>query len=146
MESKNIESNPIQGGRNHAAEQMYARGLGLEQAGKTDEAIGCFLKVITMAPQFAGAHFKLGHCLLRKGEYRAGWMEFEWRLRMKDPVFQLPKFRAPPWSGMRRKQGSIMLIGDQGYGDTLQFTRYIPMVAERCGSVSLGCSEPLLPL
>ena len=51
------------------------------------------------------------------------------------------------WNGMRLPTGRhILLIGDQGFGDTLQFARYIPMVAERCAEVMVGCSAELLPL
>ena len=42
--------------------------------------------------------------------------------------------------------GKILLIGDQGYGDTIQFARYIPLVAERCQQVILGCSAEMAPL
>jgi ADP-heptose:LPS heptosyltransferase len=47
---------------------------------------------------------------------------------------------------MRIPGGKILLIGDQGYGDTIQFARYIPMVAERCEQVILGCSAEMAPL
>ena len=38
------------------------------------------------------------------------------------------------------------MVGDQGYGDTIQFARYIPMIAERCGELVLGCSAEMGPL
>lgn len=47
---------------------------------------------------------------------------------------------------MRISGGKILLIGDQGYGDTIQFARYIPLVAERCQQVILGCSAEMAPL
>jgi hypothetical protein len=40
----------------------------------------------------------------------------------------------------------VLLVGDQGFGDSIQFARYIPMVAERCGAVVVGCSPELAPL
>ena len=42
--------------------------------------------------------------------------------------------------------GRLLLVGDQGYGDTIQFARYIPMAAERCQEVILGCSAEMGPL
>jgi hypothetical protein len=47
---------------------------------------------------------------------------------------------------MRIPTGRLLLVGDQGYGDTIQFARYIPMAAERCQEVILGCSAEMGPL
>ena len=47
---------------------------------------------------------------------------------------------------MRIPNGRLLLVGDQGYGDTIQFARYIPMAAERCQELILGCSEEMAPL
>ena len=51
-----------------------------------------------------------------------------------------------PWNGMRIPGGRLLLVGDQGYGDTIQFARYIPIAAERCREVILGCSAEMAPL
>jgi ADP-heptose:LPS heptosyltransferase len=53
---------------------------------------------------------------------------------------------SPTWNGMKIPRGRILLVGDQGYGDTIQFARYIPLVAERCQEVVLGCSAELAEL
>ena len=50
------------------------------------------------------------------------------------------------WNGMRIPQGRLLMVGDQGYGDTIQFARYIPMIAERCQELILGCSAEMGPL
>jgi hypothetical protein len=42
--------------------------------------------------------------------------------------------------------GRLLLVGDQGYGDTIQFARYIPLAAERCHELILGCSAEMGPL
>lgn len=59
---------------------------------------------------------------------------------------QLPKITSAPWNGMHIPSGRILVVGHQGYGDTIQFARYIPMVAERCQEVILGCSVEMLSL
>ena len=58
----------------------------------------------------------------------------------------MPAMTSAPWNGMRIPGGRLLLVGDQGYGDTIQFARYIPMAAERCQEVILGCSAELAPL
>jgi hypothetical protein len=42
--------------------------------------------------------------------------------------------------------GTLMLIGDQGFGDTIQFCRYIPLVAERCTNIIMACSSEMRPI
>jgi hypothetical protein len=47
---------------------------------------------------------------------------------------------------MRIPNGRLLLVGDQGYGDTIQFARYIPLIAERCRELVVGCSAEMGPL
>jgi hypothetical protein len=51
-----------------------------------------------------------------------------------------------PWNGMKIPNGRLLLVGDQGYGDTIQFARYIPMVVDRCQELIIGCSAEMGPL
>ena len=50
------------------------------------------------------------------------------------------------WNGMRIPNGRLLMVGDQGYGDTIQFARYIPLIADRCQELILGCSAEMGPL
>lgn len=101
---------------------------------------------VSLEPEHAATHLELAHALLMSGELRAGWREYEWRFRLPEAANTIPKFRIPLWNGMRMPGGRILLIGDQGYGDSIQFARYIPAVADLCGEVVLGCSRELSPL
>ncbi len=92
------------------------------------------------------AHLALAQLLLAQGQTAPGWMEYEWRNRIDVPHNALPRMTSASWNGMRIPRGRILLIGDQGYGDTIQFARYVPMVAERCHEVVLGCSAELADL
>jgi Flp pilus assembly protein TadD len=123
-----------------------ALGLVAIERGELDEAAQWFLRAITLDPDFAAAHLELGHLLLLRGEFGAGWREAEWRYRVELGRDKVPKFPAPQWNGMRLPRGRILLIGDQGYGDTIQFARFIPAVAERCREVIVGCSAELSKL
>jgi hypothetical protein len=77
--------------------------------------------------------------LLSEGEYRPGWEEYEWRFRA--PRFQtaMPRFTRPVWNGMRMPGRRILVAADQGFGDAFHFSRYLPLVAERCGGVVVLC-------
>ncbi len=58
----------------------------------------------------------------------------------------MPPTERPQWDGQPRQEGTLLLIADQGYGDVIQFARYIPWAAGRCTNVALACSGELHPL
>ena len=111
-----------------------------------DRATACLLRALGVNAEHADAHLALAQNLLALGEFEPGWLEYEWRNMTEAGRGQLPKITSAPWNGMRIPSGRILLVGDQGYGDTIQFCRYIPMVAERCHEVILGCSVEMLSL
>jgi hypothetical protein len=80
----------------------------------------------------------LGELLLALGEYAPGWMEYAWRNKLDQARGTLPKMVAAPWNGMRLPGGKLLLVADQGYGDMMQFARYIPMVKERVPQLIVG--------
>jgi hypothetical protein len=81
--------------------------------------------------------------LLATGQFEPGWMEYEWRNLTEAGKATMPEMTSAPWNGMKIPTGRLLLVGDQGYGDTIQFARYIPMAAERCQELILGCSAEL---
>lgn len=102
------------------------------------------VNVVKQNPKFAAAHMELAHSLLMHGKWPAGWQEYEWRFRLPKSMNMFPKFKMPLWDGT--KVPHIFLIADQGYGDCFQFSRYIPLVVQRCEKVTLIRSEPLARL
>jgi hypothetical protein len=117
-------------------------GSSLQELGKLDEAIACFRRAIELKPEASEAHFGLASALLLQGRFAEGWPEYEWRLKGKDQPKR--ELRSPPWDGSDLNGRSIMLLSEQGMGDTLQFIRYAKFVKERGGLVTLGCPEPLV--
>ncbi len=111
-----------------------------------NRAVACLLRALGLNPLHADARLALAQNLLARGELEPGWIEYEWRNETEAGRGQLPRITSAPWNGMRIPGGKILLIGDQGYGDTIQFARYIPIVAERCEQVILGCSAEMAPL
>jgi len=101
--------------------------------------------LVKQNPTFAAAHLELGHSLLMDGKWRAGWIEYEWRFELPKSKNQYPRFKMPYWDGSANTP-HLLLLGDQGYGDCFQFSRYIPMVRERCKRISLARSDPLARL
>ncbi len=111
-----------------------------------ERAIACLLRAIGVKHDHADAHLALAQNLLATGDFDPGWIEYEWRNLTEAGKNTMPAMTSAPWNGMRIPQGRLLLVGDQGYGDTLQFARYIPAAAERVQDVILGCSAEMEPL
>jgi Flp pilus assembly protein TadD len=106
--------------------------------GERDHAVRQFRDAIGREPENASAHMGLGELLLSLGDYLPGWMEYAWRNKLDQARGTLPKMTAAPWNGMRIPDGKILLVADQGFGDMIQFARYIPMVRERVPEIIIG--------
>jgi hypothetical protein len=105
-----------------------------------DESIACAERALLMSPDLPGAHFARAEALLIKGDWAQGWEEYEWRFRIADSAKLMPKTDKPQWDGKPFSDGTLLLVADQGFGDVIQFSRYIPWVVERCPDVAIACS------
>ena len=92
-------------------------------------------RALALAPDHANAHSGLGILLLMRGDFGEGWDEYEWRLRSSE--VKGPRFPQRPWQGESLAGRHIYVQAEQGFGDTLQFARYLPLLAARAGAVSL---------
>ncbi len=116
------------------------------ERGESAEAVICAERALAINNNLPGAHFGLAEALLLRGELARGWEEYEWRFRMPGVPGLMPKNDIPQWDGKPLKDGRLMLIADQGFGDGIQFCRYIPWAAQRCGELVVACSQELQPL
>jgi hypothetical protein len=112
----------------------------------TDEAISYFEQALALRPDLAGAHFGLSEALLSQGKFARGWQEYEWRFRIADVPRLMPPTDKPQWDGQPMGDGTLVLIADQGFGDAIQFGRYIAWAARRAPNIVLACSPELKPI
>ena len=117
----------------------------LREIGQRDRAETLLRQAISIEPENASAHFNLGMILLERGEFAAGWEEFEWRSRVASFDLRLP-MEVPIWDGTPLNGKRIFLHSEQGAGDAIQMARYVPMVSQRGGRIILGCQSELIPL
>jgi tetratricopeptide (TPR) repeat protein len=121
-------------------------GNTLRELGRHREALEAFERAIAIDPQLAQAHFSRAFVLLLLGDYAAGWREYDWRWRLSAFNAPVRRFAQPMWDGQPLPAGTVLLHAEQGLGDTLQFVRYAPLVAERCQGVILESQPELAPL
>ncbi|MCK9686976.1 tetratricopeptide repeat-containing glycosyltransferase family protein [Scleromatobacter humisilvae] len=122
-------------------EPAYNLGIALEHFGRWDGALAAFQAAIECDPQHADAHWNAALALLRAGRFEEGFREYEWRFRRGEPGPRgCPQ---PVWDGRPLAGRTILVWAEQGYGDALQFLRFVPEVARRGGRVVLEVMEGL---
>jgi len=134
----------------HAPNDPQARGnLGgvLKELGRLDEAQSHYRAALARHPQDAILHFNLAVVLLLKGDFTAGWDEYRWRFQAG--AARIPPCSLPEWHGEPLDRRRLLVRAEQGMGDTIQFCRYLPLLAAR-GTVTVevqpGLQRLLAPL
>ncbi len=118
----------------------------LQSLRRENEALQACEEVLAAAPNHAEAHWNRGLLLLLRGDLTNGWREYEWRWRKRDFTSPTRNFHQPAWRGEDINGKTILIHAEQGFGDTLQFCRYIPMVASLGARVIFECQPPLVSL
>lgn len=118
-------------------------GTVLQAQERSEEAMEVFRHLIRQDVNNAEAHWNLALALLSMGRYAEGWREYEWRFQKVNPVPRRD-YPQPLWDGSPLNGRTVLLHSEQGFGDTLQFARYAPLVAQAGGRVVLECQVPSL--
>ncbi len=114
--------------------------------GLVEESLSACNSVLAEVPEHAEAHWNKSLLLLLKGDYPQGWREYEWRWKKRNFTSPLKKFTQPSWHGDSVAGKTILIHAEQGFGDTLQFCRYLPLVANLGAGVIFECHPPLVRL
>jgi len=133
--------------RNPSSPDAYLDvGAALALLGKHREAVPHYRRALELAPEHVQAHLNLGFSLLALGEFAEGWCHHEWRHRKLESAL-------PAWPLLRRsdldrhREGAALLVHcEQGYGDTIQFIRFAPLLADLGFRVVVTCQPELAPL
>jgi tetratricopeptide (TPR) repeat protein len=121
------------------------RGAVLQKMGRTREAVESLDKVLQHQPDSPDLHWNIALALLQGGEYRRGWREYEWRWNRPEFGTKRP-FPMPEWNGEDLAGKDILVASEQGFGDAIQFSRFVPLLAERGARVVLECKPQLAPV
>ena len=126
----------------HDANVQINIGIGCTLLGDLAGAQEAFEAALLNEPDNVEAHVNYAHLLLLQGDFEAGYREHEWRLK-KTGYRDLADFKSAMWSDEDLAGKTVLLWGEQGLGDTLQFVRYAPLVAEKEARVIVECN-PIL--
>ena len=122
------------------------RGKALAQLNRYDEAIASYGEALAIKKDHADAQFNQALALLTQGDYRRGFAAYEWRWRRTGMAAQKSRSK-PLWLGeypLARK--TVLVHAEQGLGDTIQFARYVPMLAASGAKVVLEVQPELQAL
>jgi Flp pilus assembly protein TadD len=115
--------------------------------GRMDEAMAAYRDRLAVDPDYVDARWKLGVLQLLTGDFENGWQGLERRFKIPALHLAYPKLRGPMWLGEEPVAGKTILIcSDEGLGDSIQFARYLPLLADRGARVILAVEPALCPL
>ena len=131
--------------KSEAPEAHYNLGAALLEQGNFNEALDCFETTVKLDHYIPEAHMGIACVKLLHGNFKEGWEKYEWRLRRGQ---NSSNAHASPncalWNGEPiTDKTKLLLITEQGLGDTLQFMRYVLTLKQQGINISL-CAQPKL--
>ena len=131
--------------KNHKT--LHNRAVVKSLQNKYHEAINDFDEAIKVKSDYADAYFYKSIIQLQKGDYINGWRNYEWRWNIKNFSSPIRDFKKPCWDGKQSLNNrSILIHGEQGLGDQIQFIRFIALVKKLTSKVYLEVDKRLVKL
>lgn len=118
----------------------------LRECGDPEGGIPFLMRSIQLAPEHPTAQFNLAVAYLLSGDYQRGWTQYETRWNYEHLAGTLPNYPQPRWTGQDIKGKTVMIMGEQGHGDNIQFVRFASDIISRGGRPILAVSQSLKPL
>ncbi len=131
----------------HAVAAHVSRGNALVKIARMEDALANYAEALALDPKNSEANFNAAVTRLCIGDFRNGWKQYEYRWEKKQLAPHRHKFSQPMWRGEKDLHGkTVLLHAEQGLGDTLQFVRYAPLVAELGAKIVLAVPQSLKAL
>lgn len=118
----------------------------MREMGHPDRAQPFLEHALRLDPGHNVARFNLAVSLLLQGNYQQGWPAYEARWNFEHLKGQLPNLPQPRWTGQDLTGKTILIVGEQGIGDTIQFARFVLDLQNKGAYVVLVVLDQLLSL
>lgn len=125
---------------------LHNLGTVLVELGRLAEAEAAYRRALSIDPNYADAKSKLGALLLSNGCFEQGWALFEARYdpRLTDRTALPPNVSYPQWRGESLQGKAVLVWQEQGFGDMIQFGRYLALLKARGAAwITLACAPVL---
>ena len=115
----------------------------LKRLGRLDESLFSYDRCLELSPEHSGAHWNRSLALLLQGDYAEGFREYEWRFAETGNDSWWRREADQMWSGEASPGGALLVVAEQGIGDTVQLARYASVVASMGMRFCLQADESL---
>jgi len=134
----------VQEPENAAAFNNY--GNVMREIGYPERAVPFLEHAIVLEPNNVTAQFNLAVCYLLQGNYSKGWPAYETRWNYEHLAGTEPKYHQPRWRGEDIRDKTILVVGEQGHGDCIQFVRFVYNLHQMGARIKLQVTDGLIPL
>lgn len=118
----------------------------LREIGEPKRAIPFLQHACALDPNFVTAQFNIAIAALLAGDYKLGFDQYEWRWQYEHLANTKPKYTQPEWQGENLQGKTILVQAEQGFGDVIQFSRFLYDLHIRGAEILLLCMTGLVPL
>ncbi|TAN52674.1 MAG: tetratricopeptide repeat protein, partial [Rhodospirillales bacterium] len=112
--------------------------------GRLEDALKAYDQALELKPELINARFNRGFAQLLMGDYERGWQGWENRFTLKD--MQGFHLDGPVWDGQTPLNGPLLIQAEQGFGDTIHFLRYVPLLTKLGVECLIRCQDSLVSL
>lgn len=119
-------------------------GSALKDQGQLEEAEAMLRGVAVLDPDNVDLKWNLAIVLLTAGKFEEGWAAYEARRSL--PGFAVKTQNMPPWTGTPLHDKRLLVHAEQGFGDTIQFCRYLQFLSGDANQIVFQVPDRLLPL
>ena len=118
----------------------------LREIGQPQRAVPFLQHALVLQPNNVTAQFNLAVCHLIQGDYARGWPAYECRWNYEHLAGTQPKFEQPRWTGQELRDKTILVVGEQGHGDNIQFVRFMFNLHHAGAKILFQVTDGLIPL
>ncbi|ETR72203.1 MAG: TPR repeat-containing protein [Candidatus Magnetoglobus multicellularis str. Araruama] len=123
---------------------LYNMGVAYNGLRQYDKAIKAYNTVLSIDPGHVKSHYNKSFIILALGDFINGFKEYEWRLKKRSTYKSASD--KPRWQGKPLPTKTLLVYAEQGFGDCIQFIRFMPTIQQRVKDIVLECQEPLFRL